>query len=897
MKTSKEIELILKARLEASDELQAASQAVANKMSTALEGAFSGLGAKIADKIMEGIVERLKNGGQSQMAQLLDQRPTSQNTNTQPMLPGTTQAQVVSAGAGSGNALPFYGTSSSYGYLPRSAGMSDYVSAKFAIGSHDAAMNSADERFQLTKAIQEDRIYNELQVRKKQNRLDPSYNILGGSFEVGGESRNFRDALGYHQELLKDSTSADLSELRTLDKSIQSLKDEMVRLREQNKDLTEVQAELAKKQSEKSILEDKANAELKRVAEVDSVLGAEKAAADARRAQMFGRASRIGTAVGSAMAFAGHLPGALRESAYAGSEVDNKEGRSFAAGEYDRLLAMQTLGGREAMSRQSVFESTMTGVGGILRDAIGGAMIGNTVAPGAGAAYGAIGGAAMGATNFVTGFNSRMNSSMEDQINKQMGTNKEFFDPYRAGLGTAMGSFRSARNMGAPELSGMLTGGEDVSLMMKRASSLNLSSMEDAAYVEQLKNSPNQKWAASLSRSASGRIAATESEAASMYPKIARARKYQMFDPRANDGAGGTGTLRDYASNAFAGDLYDQTMGQLTSTMGGVFGNKDPRLLSAKGGLGALFEAQGMGFANAPQLAAGLFQGGIGRDDSMRQTKEMFSEAVAAGLAKEKVGDSLKIVAAQASQGLGAAQGARDNYSMAMGAAQGLFGGAIEGHQMDFVQREQSKINSAGKQAGGIGLVKGLMGARGVYSELQNKYKLKNLSFTDSLRFSHSFDTMDIEDFTKMTGYTPKNKEEADDIVAKMRTAGARGDMGYRGAVGDLATISDIYSHTTDKEARLAPEVAKRLANPATAASTAYGPQPQGAPELPSGQPGAREAQLGDQKTAQQIAQGLTILSTNIETLNTAFKLLTERAHEVLKKEYVDKMLTTSPKK
>lgn len=413
-------------------------------------------------------------------------------------------------------------------------------------------------------------------------------------------------------------------------------------------------------------------------------------------------------AIGTGLTMLGQLPGIMRQAGAAGAELENLESRMLMRGQIPELFAVQQMGGQDAMRRQASVEQA-TIIGGEVATVVGTAL---TV--GLGAITGPVGlllgvaAAGMGIDVFrrVSGFQSGVQQNVGARVQTQMGLQAEQMENIRTGMPVAVGGFRAGQAMGAPEMSPLLMGGFDANIARGH---LQQTHQERERVREEIAQAgiPDPKTGLRETQQIE-RLREREqllTEQINRSPEqMARSERFMV------PGRGGEQvSLREFArQSGLDEEQFRNTMGRIGGGLGGVFGG-EVELLNKMPQVSNMLRLQGAGLPQAPDVAAGLFQGGAERGRAMDMTREMFEDAMSAGLDKARVGQAIVQVGQRAAAlGLGGAEVAQIQFQQGLQMAQNLFGSRIEGPQQDFVQRTMEFFSDASKSTGGIGGIAGL---------------------------------------------------------------------------------------------------------------------------------------------------------------------------------------------
>lgn len=481
---SREIELVLKARLEASDAANDAT-AFATQIGQAMQTAFEGLGTTLADKFAQEFKARIsqldldltgfagKGGGQGSglmqgtqpalAGQVDTSRPITSESNS-----GQIHQRIVNFGGGSTDSF-----SDPFGRLDR--GRSGMIS-QFTAGWENVRGAKAD----WIRGVGEDHInsmddkIDTLRTYAKVKKIAPHVNM--GEFGINeAEIPNMKkDLQAMAVNAAKTATSPELKEeLRALTGAMKDLHEDYKTARSKPVDERSVGDLLAMEEFEAKGTRKNGIETLQRNAQdvMDRTGQAVKDLPDAapgampwyRDAQKMGAVSKGMILAGQVGQFASELPYLQGRNAAAGVEINNMGARDFMRGDYSSLIGAQMAGGYDQLKSNSTF-STALGIGSQAVVGIG-SMIGGAFASstGVGAAFGAPlmlagGGLAMDAGRNAVNFDSARQAKMRDQISSTVGANQEMIDTYMQGRTNSMSAYGDAKAMGSSAYSQFLSG-------------------------------------------------------------------------------------------------------------------------------------------------------------------------------------------------------------------------------------------------------------------------------------------------------------------------------------------------------------------------------------------------------------------------------------------------------
>lgn len=910
MENNKNIELLLKARLDAAEAITGAED-LGKKMAASFAGAFDSIGEEIAKKVLEAAKRNLSGATLSSGSDFLtrNQGWASQipnigaPANTVPTNALATSTASVAGAITSGLPPQAAATTGTEQIKQQSAAASESgVGRILATGGYGAGVHGFGGLLQLAQAgaltsgVGDDnaRAVATDQYLSASSTADKAalfMRMRRAGIEANPDRYISREALNSgigSAESVLESSSGKLADL--IDK-IDELNKTFTEANGNAEKQAETQKDLIRALEEKNAIETHQQAAVR---DLNTMKQMQQTAYATEQAPtgLFGTregAMRAVSAAGFGAQVLAEAPGLYRHASATMARYGNLESRAMASGDIDRLLAVQALGGQGSVNTFGTIEGgaksvVSAGVQGTL-GYMGGTAAAAAMGLGPAGVLGlGIAGAGMAAYNALSSTSSRIGGSIEDRIQTELGVNQEYYDMNRAGRGAAVGAYRGAQSMGSPELSRFLVGGQDATLYQERA---DRSSREASQKEERMRrlveyagpsavNSQRYQRYQSSVESLRGEAERDTSEAAS-----ASRMMVPGLDGRAT-------TLRQYSANFIGPQAFDSLMGDVAGRMGGVFaGEAAPRLEYAGRGVRSLIQAQGAGLSNAAEVAGGLFMGGMGRETSMTKTLEGFSDAVASGLDKAKVGQALQVMATQASSGLGAAVGAQADFTRGLGVAQSVFGDKIEGQEMDFVQRTMQGNRDMTRSSGGFGAVAGMMGAMGVESKLKKELgkDFKGFSYNNLMeiqRFSGTYTDDATAQLLKDSGMDPSKlgPMQITKITSMLNQAGPEG---LQKALSGLGKEGERSFDITSGQGRTAEE-AQRLAEVRRADASGLGPKRvvDFDPSKPSTATGAEEARAFDKAEADKVVKGVVTLGDTIGSLKSALDGVIKRANEVL---------------
>jgi len=214
--------------------------------------------------------------------------------------------------------------------------------------------------------------------------------------------------------------------------------------------------------------------------------------------------------------------------------------------------------------------------------------------------------------------------------------------------------------------------------------------------------------------------------------------------------------------------------------LGGAFFGRGNVLDEMPDATADMMRMRGLGLQNAPQIAAGLQAGApINQDpaqtrrESIAETREMFEDAVSAGLDRARTGRALQVMAEQASRGLGAGSAATEQFKQALGMAQTIFGkGGIEGAEMDFTQRAVGGLQEGTRAGGGLGQIAGIQAVREVTGGLEGADLSKLGPYGELMVQGSINDAQGMEKLMVKMGMSPEQIEKAgggQEVIARLQ--------------------------------------------------------------------------------------------------------------------------------
>lgn len=461
-------------------------------------------------------------------------------------------------------------------------------------------------------------------------------------------------------------------------------------------------------------------------------------------------------AAGAIAEFLGEFPGLQRRSQASGAELENMTARSAMRGDIEQMTAIQRLGGQEAMTARATREEAMI-IGGEVAAAVSLAF-----APVTGGMSLLLGGLALGvgatAVRGMVGFNTRVEQNVLGQTEAERKKNEEIYTFLQQGRETAIRGFETARNAGAPELSGIMAGGLDANLPRNALA-------QAKERLSQIENDPANNAGASFMGGGA------RTEANQLRDRIKELEtQANRADPFMVTSQGRNTSLRQFAAQMGIGEQeFLQTMQQTATGMGGTFLGQQPKLEQMPNQIAELVRMQGLGVPNAAGIAGQLFQGGgMTRTESIETVKQMFEDAVSAGMDKAQVSRALTEMASRASQlGFGGGGVAATEMQRGLGLAQAAFGttGEVEGPEMRFAQNINQQLTQAGRsQTAGLGKMGGQQGVERFAQQFRG-LKLDR------------FDTAELQEVGQTQGSLEKFLKEHGANEEDIRAAEQKGDL------------------------------------------------------------------------------------------------------------------------
>jgi hypothetical protein len=621
-------------------------------------------------------------------------------------------------------------------------------------------------------------------------------------------------------------------------------------------------------------------------------------------------------ALGGGIELMGELPGLLRRSAAAGAEVDNLEARTAMRGDVEQMMAIQRLGGQDALRGRARLEEG-TQIAGEIAAAVGLAM-----APVSGGLSLLLGASALGigvdAFRRTAGFNERVNQNIMGQTEAERRQNEEIYTFLQRGRETAVRGFDAARQSGAPELSGLMAGGGDANLagnaavqareardrLREQISTAQMNTPGDTMAIQSLRQRETQL---------TNRINELESQGAQANPFMVTS-------------GGRNVSLRQFAAQfGIREDEFLQTM-QGVGSMGGAFMGEQNRTPGANQ-IAELIRLQGIGLPNAAGIASQLFQsGGMTRGESIDTVRQVFEDAVSAGMDKAQVGRAMTEMAARAGQlGFGGAGVAATEMQRSMGLAQAAFSSTVEGPEMRFAQQINQQLTEAGRsKTADLGKIGGQIGVE----RFARRLGLKGLRREDLADLQElGTDQASIEAFARSHGASAEDiarMEQGGDLGTQLESEKQRGILEsaerafgsrrtaelfirrqtgvntlsgaqklhdllgpIREGQGGQPQIYDFNDKTGDffKRSDAASGLQEQVGVDFDSKTGALTPRMRDIPMAEAGArqaPGAAPARALAQMDAAQISAGLNDLNQILPVLNQSLSRLVERANSVL---------------
>lgn len=709
MPTNQDIVLNLVAKLDQGN-IQSEVQTMANSMTTAFESAFENLGQRLAQQMLKAF----QTGGQTAVQQIqaastqgMTQTPSGLFAPTAaPTAPGPT---TVPTGPQSFQMSTSFGATAAPNLNQFQGGFAAPVNTAQQLAGLNPRLGQT-----LGKMGQDPLAFAELGYEDFGARFAEARSIVaarksGVQVDMTQEQKGRLEGA---QEDIKKTQEALVKEIFELNEAIRKNTEAL-------KDAPEEQKAVLREQvrADTSAREE-TRRQTERLAEGQRDIGS--ALDKGGGMNMLGRMGGAALAAQQLGSAALQIPGALRGREVAIPGIENMAGRAAMSGDIEKLFAAQQLGGFGAIEQSAGYEqAARTGVAGlgIAGGAALGAGIGSFI-PGLGTGIGAAVGAGVGGLNFIAtslGFAGGQKSLMEERLGVERAKSPEFYEAMSRSRGLAMGGFEAARGMGIPEMAMFAAGG---GAGMENLQSQQVEAQAAIAEEERLIQQNRRQMAGGVGGlpRGLGRLGQLRENLAGIESRIGEG------DPFSVDGR----SLRSFAADYGVGpEQLSGVMARSMATMGGAFLGQTPELMQNMGGVAQMARLTGLGFGQAPELAGALVRGGESRGDAMESTRQMFEDAMAAGLDKARVGQAMMTTASRIEQlGMGGAQAAQQEQRMALAAAQAISGGGpIEGFQMEIGQKTVQQLREMGSAEGGLGMVGGYQAVRKFGSEMQRKIK------------------------------------------------------------------------------------------------------------------------------------------------------------------------------
>jgi hypothetical protein len=634
------------------------------------------------------------------------------------------------------------------------------------------------------------------------------------------------------------------------------------------------------------------------------------------------QAAKVGmkafSALGTGLELFGEMPSLMRQSAASGAEIQNLEARTAMRGDVEQMLAIQRLGGQDEIAGRARREEG-TILAGEVAGAIGLALAPLTGGLSAGLAL-AMGAGALGlgadAARRAGGFNTRVEQNIMGQTQAERLQNQEVYRFLERGRETQIRGFDAARQAGAPELAGIFAGGGDANL----ASNSAATAREDRERLRQqiatmqanTPGDPSLQQARARETQLTERINQLESQATGAAGSMVTSQGRNV-------------SLRQMAAQMGIGEQeFLQTMGQVGS-MGGVFLGEQNRTPGANQ-IAELIRMQGIGLSNAGGIAGSLFQsGGMTRGESIETVRQIFEDAVSAGMDKAQVGRAMTEMAARGNQlGFGGGGVAAAEMTRGLGLANAAFGSTVEGPQMRFAQQVNQQLTQATRsQTADLGKIGGQIGAERFARRAGIKLDRMDLMEMQEL----GFDQAGLERFLQERGASPdkiRELEAGGDLAGQLEAEKQRGmfeaaDRGlggkrtaeqfmrrqlgftteaqmeaFRKMQGPIRAGTNVQPQIFDfnektgeffKRAEAASGLQEQVGVDFDEKTGALTPRMRNIPAIEAGAreaPGAAPARALAQMDATQISAGLNDLNQILPVLNASLGKLIDRANSVL---------------
>jgi hypothetical protein len=486
---SKEIELVLQARLEAGD-AESDALAVGQKIGGAIEQAFNGLGGKLAEKFADEFKQKISQldlfsgaaggGGYSTAPSQIGGAAPGQGTfpgmggpvNTSIPLTSTTNEENVrnnnrriggTTSAGGAFHIPDYAEA----YNPRTQGFATVLTSAMRGTSASANMDQnwmgqagMEHAREVDDKLRKYNLYKQTAGRGS-GRTTADYG-LGDDFDPASLKKDLNSlSASTGQTMANTDFKKAIEDLTTALKGNEAtLKAAM---QKPASDRSASEQTLVDKYQERQNLEymqkhgsDVIN-QLNKDADSIKVPGAQGPwYNDQQKMSKYGR-GMVG--VGEAISFAGNYGESWQRGQAGTAAVNNMGARDMLAGDYNGVMATALAGGYDKMKGEAQF-STGAGIVGGLVSGIGQMVVGGATAEtGMGAMIGINGmRQTMSSAKDITEFDSAVAQKMNMNKSLSYGMNQELINMYGKARGNAQGAYKDAQGLGSEVNSQFLTG-------------------------------------------------------------------------------------------------------------------------------------------------------------------------------------------------------------------------------------------------------------------------------------------------------------------------------------------------------------------------------------------------------------------------------------------------------
>jgi hypothetical protein len=699
MATSKEIEIILQAKLEQGNAVDSA-KSLGQGISDAIERAFDGLGERIASKLILDMQTTLSSIKLSDVLGNSTQQGQQLSYQAQPSFTGfsTTQSGVMvpdymnssyssfgphapapntkipeslsdahqAASRSDSRILSSSGSNDSIPYRRSNFGLNySYTSPFMGIsGPLSGEMNDArgqanqENRIKMDEIATRFRAYDTLRKVDPDTRLEPEFKkeltdlrqfsigqISQNGSEIGeliSKLRELREEISSNSEEVRAARNKSESDRTESDRALISADDRL------NSEKNEVFDQINARQNHSSNI-------ARTVASVEGALSADEQIEQMNRIRKVRAFAGITGAVGLGMQAYGESD-LVKSNAEAGrAQLQNANMRDYLSGNFENMIATQQLGGDEELQSRSLSNARWSAAGKMVAG-LGTFALGAAFSPTSLTGVGGIvsaGAMAAGASTMYDSYRDYMQldsnaASQAEQLKRnQIIKNQEAMTGVRSSVNQSIYSYQTSQALGSTEISedlyGSLPAGKYGEGSAYRA---NQNSLRSTVVRSGLTNSAFDQLQANLYGSMGA-----------VFPNVAPAEPGKEIEYNAN-GSPRTPMRSDSVFNETAN----------------------------------LARLQAQGFNNAAQIAGVLFNDnteGGGDTDRQRALKEagaMYTEAVRAGMDQLKIPHYLEIMATRmASNGPGSEYAEAANSRRGLALAQEIYGPKIEGKQAEHV--------------------------------------------------------------------------------------------------------------------------------------------------------------------------------------------------------------------